>query len=519
MSTPAAGQGPPISVFINYRRSDAAGHARALYDRLAARFGAENVFLDVASLDAGTKWLADIKQHATAGVFLALIGPQWATILSERGRKVAEPEEDYVRLELEAALRRGSGVQVIPVLIDDAVMPSGARLPGPLRPLASRQSVQLRHARWDDDVDHLLDAVERIATAPPPEEPEPPPPPEPVAVREPPPAPATDPEAAAPPPDARHYAEVVSWMVEDSAVVPFLGSGANASDRAEKWEEGRGFLPNTEELARELASHLARRFEMSSEPTDLAQVSQHVSLAAGPADLYRALKRIFGAECAPTSVHRFLAGLPGQMQGAGLPERYQLIVSSNYDDALERAFDEAEEPYDLVVYVASGPHRGKFLHVPFDGEPQPITVPNEYEQLPIGDDLDLERTVILKIHGAVDRAGRSPWKENYVITEDDYIHYLSQSRIEDLVPFQVLEKLRYSHYLFLGYTMRDWNLRVFLQRLWGDQKLGAKSWAIEPAPDMLEKELWGEFDVALYASPLADYVTALGGQIAAQGTS
>ena len=42
-----------------------------------------------------------------------------------------------------------------------------------------------------------------------------------------------------------------------------------------------------------------------------------------------------------------------------------MIVSTNYDANLERAFDEENEPYDLAVYIASGPDEGHFLHFPF----------------------------------------------------------------------------------------------------------------------------------------------------------
>jgi hypothetical protein len=47
-------EGP--TVFISYRRDDAGAHARLLYDRLAQRFGADHVFLDVEALQAGTNW-------------------------------------------------------------------------------------------------------------------------------------------------------------------------------------------------------------------------------------------------------------------------------------------------------------------------------------------------------------------------------------------------------------------------------------------------------------------------------
>ena len=79
-----------------------------------------------------------------------------------------------------------------------------------------------------------------------------------------------------------------------------------------------------------------------------------------------------------------------------------------------------------------------------------------------------------------------------MVTEDHYIDYLSAAPIESLVPVQILAKLTESHCLFLGYTMRDWNLRVFLKRIWRGEPLGSRSWAIEREPDALEKDFWSQ---------------------------
>src|SRR6266496_3056587 len=120
------------------------------------------------------------------------------------------------------------------------------------------------------------------------------------------------------------------------------------------------------------------------------------------------------------------------------------------------------EPFDLVCYIAEGDHRGKFAHWPPEGEPTLIEVPNEYEKLRPG-----EQSVILKIHGAIDRAGPEAEWDSYVITEDHYIDYLTRTEIQNLVPVMLAMQLRRSHFLFLGYSMRDWNLRVILHRIWG----------------------------------------------------
>ena len=70
-------------------------------------------------------------------------------------------------------------------------------------------------------------------------------------------------------------------------------------------------------------------------------------------------------------------------------------------------------------------------------------------------------------------------------------------------------KLRRSHFLFLGYTMADWNLRLLLYRLWGDQPLSYRSWAVQPEPKPFELEFWRRHDVDVIDVPLERYVDAL----------
>src|SRR5262249_58057681 len=100
-----------------------------------------------------------------------------------------------------------------------------------------------------------------------------------------------------------------------------------------------------------------------------------------------------------------------------------------------------------------------------------------------------ERVVILKLHGAVDRSGDdAPW-DSYVITEDHYIEYLARTDLANLVPVTLTAKLRRSHFLFLGYSMRDWNLRVILHRIAGAQSLTYKSWAVQLEPTPLDQQV------------------------------
>ena len=297
-----------------------------------------------------------------------------------------------------------------------------------------------------------------------------------------------------------HYRTVVKAMCE-GRLVPLLGAGVNLCGRPADavWQrDQQQYLPS----GAELASFLAEYFDYPSEDLrDLVRVSQYVSIVTGSGPLYEELHQLFDADYPPSPLHRFLAELPATLRERGTP-RYQLILTTNYDDALERAFREAGESFDLVTYVAEGETRGKFLHWPADGEPRLIERANEYTELSLDD-----RTVILKIHGAVDRT--NPDRDSYVITEDHYIEYLTRTDLAQLVPVTLAAKLKKSHFLFLGYSMRDWNLRVILHRIWGEQKLTYKSWAIQRNPELLEQEFWTKRGVDILDVPLDEYVERL----------
>ena len=100
-------------------------------------------------------------------------------------------------------------------------------------------------------------------------------------------------------------------------------------------------------------------------------------------------------------------------------------------------------------------------------------------------------------------------EDNYVIAEDDYIDFLSQTSIGNIVPVMLNAHMQNSHFLFLGYGMRDWNLRVILRRIWGEQRLEYRSWSIQRYPDPLDLEFWPKRNVDIYDVDLAEYVQML----------
>jgi DNA-binding SARP family transcriptional activator len=254
----------------------------------------------------------------------------------------------------------------------------------------------------------------------------------------------------------------------------------------------------------EIATRLAQRFDYSEHGSSLPRVAQYVAVMKGSGPLYDELHSLLDADAMPTPIHRFFASLPPVLRERGVP--HQLLVTTSYDLALEAAFLEAGEAFDVVSYIAAGPNRGKFCHISPNGTGRLIDLPNTYAT-----ELSLEkRTVILKLHGQVDRGPEREW-ESFVVTEDDYIDYLSRSDVAGAVPVALAAKLRRSHFLFLGYTMADWNLRVILNRLWSDQPLSYRSWAVQPKAQPIEREFWRRRDVDVHDLPLERYVETLAG--------
>jgi DNA-binding SARP family transcriptional activator len=256
----------------------------------------------------------------------------------------------------------------------------------------------------------------------------------------------------------------------------------------------------------DLTLRLAERFEYPTNGGALPQVAQYIAVMKGSGPLYDELHALLDPELQPTVLHRFFAALPPLLRERGAP--HQLIVTTSYDLALERAFLDAGEEFDVVSYLAAGRNRGKFCHVAPDGTGTLIEVPNTYAT-----ELSLDRrTIILKLHGQVGRSAEEREWESFVVTEDDYIEYLAQSEVASVVPVALGAKLRRSHFLFLGYTMADWNLRLLLHRLWGDQPLSYRSWAVQPEPMPIEREFWRRRDVDVLEIPLERYIMALARQ-------
>ncbi len=162
-----------------------------------------------------------------------------------------------------------------------------------------------------------------------------------------------------------------------------------------------------------------------------------------------------------------------------------------------------------VVFYDPDDKPARFWHQKPDGTTVRIIDPISYDY-PFFD----ECPVVLKIHGTVDRSEQG--RDGYVITEDHYIEYLAEETLEKLLPKDFLTKLRNNHLLFLGYSLRDWNLRVFLRRLKRNPKQAYKAWAVLPYADSIEEQFWQRQEIGIVKVTLQTYLDGLEMELAAR---
>ena len=145
-------------IFINYRREDSAATAGRLHDRLAQVFGRKDIFMDVDQIPPGIDFVAHLNsQVAACKAFLVVIGPHWLNVKNEAGERRLHQPDDFVAIEIAAALARD--IRVIPVLVDRAIIPKASELPDSLKPLVRRQAIDLRQAHFGRDSEALIERL------------------------------------------------------------------------------------------------------------------------------------------------------------------------------------------------------------------------------------------------------------------------------------------------------------------------------------------------------------------------
>jgi hypothetical protein len=149
---------PRQGVFISYRQSgDYRFMAASIHYAIKQHFGAERVFFDINSMQPGTRYPDELRRAlARSRVLIAVIHRNWVADLYERQ---GSRSPDWVLFEIETALR--TGMVVVPVLLEDAPLPTVEELPDEISDLSQRQACVLQWRSLGDDLDRLVESVER----------------------------------------------------------------------------------------------------------------------------------------------------------------------------------------------------------------------------------------------------------------------------------------------------------------------------------------------------------------------
>jgi hypothetical protein len=151
---------PTTTIFISYRRQDSGDVTGRIYDRLVQQFGRGAIFKDVDSIPPGVDFRMVLdKAVGQCNLLLAVIGRQWLSSQNESGARRLDDPRDFVRIEIEVALRRD--IPVIPLLVQGAGMPGENDLPPSLQALVFRNAIPIRpDPDFHHDIDRLIKGVE-----------------------------------------------------------------------------------------------------------------------------------------------------------------------------------------------------------------------------------------------------------------------------------------------------------------------------------------------------------------------
>jgi hypothetical protein len=296
------------------------------------------------------------------------------------------------------------------------------------------------------------------------------------------------------------FAQVSAWLSQGE-IIPFVGAGASRSEAGAPTS-----LPDGKTLADELASLMPGSTAFGAQD-NLAKIAQFFQYTVfDRAALYDYLHKRLEVEQArtpPGAVAKMLASIPNK--SAAL-----FIITTNYDSLIERAFRDTGRPLCTITQNMRDPESGaaKISLIYPDG----TTGQEASSEFQWTDPRYEQGTCFLfKMHGSVKQA-LPDGPDNVIITEDDYVDFMVNSGgnvSPYFPPASLTNAYKRRRFLFLGYSLYDWNFRTFLRMLTIRNALSGRElrrhYAIQLEPAAIEVELWRQRNVNLYDGDLADF--------------
>ena len=148
-------------IFITYRRLDSSSETGRIADRLQTHFGQDSVFYDITTIPLGIDFPTFINsQLNTTEIFLVVIGDNWLDLKDADGNRRIDDPNDWVRIEVAAALARDA-LPVIPVMVGEASNPPPKELlPEDIATIADRNGMLLRSdSTFEGQIKRLINYI------------------------------------------------------------------------------------------------------------------------------------------------------------------------------------------------------------------------------------------------------------------------------------------------------------------------------------------------------------------------
>jgi SIR2-like protein len=327
--------------------------------------------------------------------------------------------------------------------------------------------------------------------------------------------------------------ELIAEGLKAGDVIPFFGAAASAicrPDGEKDWARGKAFMPFGGELAADLARFAQYPVNQSAcaeaiaelEPvlkkampdfspklaeevgtvlakhiTDapalglVASFTEHVQ--GNRKSLNRRLRDYFAIDCEPGLLQTKLAGI----------EATKLYITTNYDDLLEKAL----APRNPHLVIDRGEQK---LWVSVSGSEIRL-MPDTGRDLYALDDAKTQRPsapIVYKMHGSIDRSNAQ--NDSYLITDEDYVDFLGRAA-SNYVPPYIDGLMHGKDFLFLGYSLEDWNVRVILRKLLHHRRAvgDVRFWAIVRGRSYAQQKVWQAHNLNVYPMDLNEFAKKL----------
>lgn len=183
---------------------------------------------------------------------------------------------------------------------------------------------------------------------------------------------------------------------------------------------------------------------------------------------------------------------------------------------MERAFEARQLPYVVLSHIVKGPKAGRFVcyeNLKMKLGPADILTGRQLsERLSELESSQPNPVLIYKMHGTALHRYEDASIDSLVLTENDYVEFFAQNLLNK-IPTRILDLLRTSRLMFLGYALEDWNFRVLLRKLQALQREGddnlRRHWAFLLDADPVEVKFWEKRGVNLYPVSLDVVLTNL----------